>query len=1338
MAVTYVGAGSYASANNASITPGLPAGLQEGDALCAFVSIYEDAATIDTPAGWTSAGDGTSTIIPKKTKVVWRYYTAGVTAPTFTFSGGGANDTTQGIVLAFRGVDATLPIARAVTQWSNPTHVTNAEVRDTSYAPGDYLLAWRVVGNDEVPDTGGWMTQTGQPDPPSTALSFETTQGRDASLNMVFGEAVVAYVPDTNVHALVPPRLNSGSQGFFDAFIIYQGVTNNVYSHSGSGGAKAGGAAVASLRQSVFTYSGSGGAVAGGSAPASIRYPTFPYTGSGGLVGGGAAPSSYRQTVRAEAGSGGAVIGGAAVATLLAPTNYHIDPFNGSDTNDGLSWVSALRTFRPLADGTLALGAGDRVKIAKTPAAVAHGSFTSQPLAGLLKTTINTGWSTGGGYSLGSWTVGKIKVIDQLDSTTGWTIPSGAFYAHTTEVLQPFNLPAYSPTIQGSFVQDRLVAYKALAATVDLAAFTRLELRIAPQTSTGSAGLPFEIAVSLCSDAAGATELLRMDITNTNVEGGVVAYNGPLPDGVNSIAIRTITDGEMSSTKFTMYSLLACMDYSSADYIGHYSQFRFGNHEASYWMAAMGYYESGGTTYVMLSKRIVGPASLHNTSMTLYSRTAVAWNRTYKKTSMVHPLVSRQTARQAITNEAVLPTFNLLDLKSISSDPITITGGYDTGTNTVTGKTAITHRLMEGNYTSFNHAPPFFFAGTEYVTFKNIDVFCSQSAIWAIENDSKGMRFENCELMPIIPIWTTLYGEQSTVTHAAGTTPTMTDTYFKDCTGWPYPFTHNASEPTADRQNSVAQYNNTTLDNCLIHAWCGVPLGLDNNLGFNTLATMIGDLKVYCVGNYSKLENAYTDTYNYQLPAVKSGAAGTMRVWAGGACLVAPVANADGAFTGVYFFPKMVLENTFPAFSTRRLLNNRDGGYARGGDVEYMEVPEITITTTDGQFHTKMDASPTSSNFNITHLLGTDLPHAPPLHVKKLTMSGPWWSGYTVAGAKRCAVCYTAGGAIQVSDIDVTGAGADFDFQLIGLAAAFATNNPGGVFGEALGIIDVFADASRSYSSTLYLIGYLTTGNVVGNFDLRSVTIDNTNASAHVYSSVFNNYGCLVRLRNCNITNPAEEPYKLPDADHNFGSTNHYAMGGGFESGLIHEASTIAAGTHTTGMVPSASTDIEAGATSGVVNLKTPLTVVDDNNNIHAVYYYPSLSIEKDFTIYPQGDHSWKVTSMYRLVSPLSCNIPLASVPVLTGKTVTVTLQTRRGHADAYAALVVHHNGCGGNAAAADFVEHIAVNSGTVGAWVTLQVQFTCVRSGTIDIAVAHFGKEGENTWFTDFRVIES
>lgn len=115
-----IAAGAYTTANNATVTPPLPAGLVAGNMMIAFVTHRNTAATCNTPAGWTAVAGGASHVA-----AFYKVYAPGDTAPSCTFSGGSAGDSCSGIIWSFSNASAPVQAAFQV----------NASAQDVAY-PG--------------------------------------------------------------------------------------------------------------------------------------------------------------------------------------------------------------------------------------------------------------------------------------------------------------------------------------------------------------------------------------------------------------------------------------------------------------------------------------------------------------------------------------------------------------------------------------------------------------------------------------------------------------------------------------------------------------------------------------------------------------------------------------------------------------------------------------------------------------------------------------------------------------------------------------------------------------------------------------------------------------------------------------------------------------------------------------------------------------------------------------------------------------------------------------------------------------------------------------------------
>jgi hypothetical protein len=173
--LSFVAAGVVAHGNNASVVPGLPAGLAAGDLMFAFTAIRATSATATTPAGWERLPSYANVAIYGKIAG------AGEAAPTLAFTGGAAGDDTSAQICAFR---PSSPFAAGVLvndfvmqdQW-----IQNASAQDIDYI-GQPLqdrtwdnalvlyLGWKQDDWTSVASPG---TEIGEPD---------TTTGNDQGI----------------------------------------------------------------------------------------------------------------------------------------------------------------------------------------------------------------------------------------------------------------------------------------------------------------------------------------------------------------------------------------------------------------------------------------------------------------------------------------------------------------------------------------------------------------------------------------------------------------------------------------------------------------------------------------------------------------------------------------------------------------------------------------------------------------------------------------------------------------------------------------------------------------------------------------------------------------------------------------------------------------------------------------------------------------------------------------------------------------------------------------------------------------------------------------------------
>lgn len=169
MTITFVGSGTSATGNNASVTPVAHASTAAGDLVLVCASIRNSGTgTVNVPTGWTRV-DGTANIT-----ILGRIWEAGDVIPAITFANGVANADTIAQTVTFRGVEPRLPDCVGATNSR-----TNSSAQNIDYTlldvPGAahavLLYVWKQDDNTGVSTPAGFTAG------PSTS----TTTGDDAS-----------------------------------------------------------------------------------------------------------------------------------------------------------------------------------------------------------------------------------------------------------------------------------------------------------------------------------------------------------------------------------------------------------------------------------------------------------------------------------------------------------------------------------------------------------------------------------------------------------------------------------------------------------------------------------------------------------------------------------------------------------------------------------------------------------------------------------------------------------------------------------------------------------------------------------------------------------------------------------------------------------------------------------------------------------------------------------------------------------------------------------------------------------------------------------------------------
>jgi hypothetical protein len=164
--MSFVAAGTAAHADNASVSPGLPAGLATGDLMLMIAAIRTTSASVTTPSGWEALTTNANFTL------FGRIAQASGNAPTVAFTGGAAGADTSAQICAFRPSSAFAAAATTTEFFRRARWLTNASAQDITYPA--------LLAEDQFKDNGivlylGWKqddwtsvaspgTEIGEPD----------------------------------------------------------------------------------------------------------------------------------------------------------------------------------------------------------------------------------------------------------------------------------------------------------------------------------------------------------------------------------------------------------------------------------------------------------------------------------------------------------------------------------------------------------------------------------------------------------------------------------------------------------------------------------------------------------------------------------------------------------------------------------------------------------------------------------------------------------------------------------------------------------------------------------------------------------------------------------------------------------------------------------------------------------------------------------------------------------------------------------------------------------------------------------------------------------------------
>jgi len=156
MAITFVGANTGVTGNNASLVPTIHASAVALDTILLLASIRNTAATIGTPAGYAVLVSSGNVVLFYKT------HSGTESSPTVTFAGGAAGDDTLAQIAVFRGLKVNSRGTASITNGSAqdialPTPVTPTRAKCLMLTVGwkqdDWTSVAALAGQTEIGET---------------------------------------------------------------------------------------------------------------------------------------------------------------------------------------------------------------------------------------------------------------------------------------------------------------------------------------------------------------------------------------------------------------------------------------------------------------------------------------------------------------------------------------------------------------------------------------------------------------------------------------------------------------------------------------------------------------------------------------------------------------------------------------------------------------------------------------------------------------------------------------------------------------------------------------------------------------------------------------------------------------------------------------------------------------------------------------------------------------------------------------------------------------------------------------------------------------------------------
>lgn len=390
-------------------------------------------------------------------------------------------------------------------------------------------------------------------------------------------------------------------------------------------------------------------------------------------------------------------------------TIYYVDPINGNDTNDGLSWATAFQTLTK-AGSTATSGDEVRVRKSGDPELVGNATWTNGSRIVTLQSAVTT-------------------TIENCE--TAWVASANVTCSTTTTRKQ--GSYAASIAIGAAFTTGK-VAYKTLPSTLDLSSYQKISFWF----YTTAAIADSTLKIALCSDTSGDTIVDTFQIPAISGLNRWTALTlervggGNLGSSINSIALYADADPGTPTIYLDNIFATTANGLNLLSLISKLSQAQGGsNYDA--WFAIK-YVDGVAIELDTDIGRAPGSGGIY-----VGATETVA---TYKREPFLLPMVSAESTNiYGWANSGTL------------SSPITVKGGFNVSTNTQDGETIYVAQngygkglRVDGSYVNFDHISigrctnNLSLAGTNI---KITNSFFFSSTSYNLDGNTRKITFEN-------------------------------------------------------------------------------------------------------------------------------------------------------------------------------------------------------------------------------------------------------------------------------------------------------------------------------------------------------------------------------------------------------------------------------------------------------------------------------------------------------------------------------------------------------------------------------------------------------------------